>query len=170
MKHEDIGKTAFSTHLGHYEFVVMPFGLTNAPATFQALMNKILVPYLRKMALVFFDDILIYSKTLQEHKQHLTKILQLLRANQLFAKMSKCEFSKDKIEYLGHIISADGVATDPVKIQAMSNWPTPTNITQLRGFLGLTGYYRCFIMHYGLICKPLFEALKKNAFLWGEEQ
>jgi hypothetical protein len=170
MKPEDIGKNAFSTHLGHYEFVVMPFGLTNAPATFQALMNKILAPYLKKMALVFFDDILIYSKTLQEHKQHLTKILQLLRANQLFAKMSKCEFAKDKIEYLGHIISADGVATDPVKIQAMSNWPTPTNITQLREFLGLTGYYRRFIMHYGLICKPLFEALKKNAFLWGEEQ
>jgi hypothetical protein len=101
MKPEDIGKTAFSTHLGNYEFVVMPFGLTNAPATFQALINKILAPYLRKMALVFFDYILIYSKTLQEHKQHLTKILQLLRSNQLFAKMSKCEFAKERLSIWG---------------------------------------------------------------------
>jgi hypothetical protein len=97
MKPNDIGKTDFSTHLGNYEFVVMPFGLTNAPATFQALRNKILAPYLRKMALVFFDYILIYRKTLQEQKQHLTKILQLLRSNQLFAKMSKCEFAKERL-------------------------------------------------------------------------
>jgi hypothetical protein len=170
MCEEDIKKTAFSTHLGHYEFVVMPFGLTNAPATFQSLMNNVLQEFLRKFVLVFFDDILVYSKNLEEHKQHLSAVLKCLQNNKLYAKESKCEFGKQQVEYLGHIINCQGVATDPLKIEAMQKWPIPTNITQLRGFLGLTGYYRRFIHHYGIICKPLFQALKKNGFIWGREQ
>lgn len=170
MHPSDIYKTAFSTHLGHFEYIVMPFGLTNAPATFQALMNKILAKYLRKFVLVFFDDILIFSRTLDDHALHLQLVLQLLRDNNLFAKPSKCVFGQQHVEYLGYIISAQGVATDPEKIAAVQNWPIPTTVTQLRGFLGLAGYYRRFIKHFGIICRPMFNVLKKNEFQWGPDQ
>ena len=144
----------------------MPFGLTNAPATFQTLKNNVLAQFLRKFALVFFDDILIYSKSLSEHVTHLRSVLEVLRANKLFAKLSKCTFAQSEIEYLGHVINQDGVATDPAKISAIQAWPTPKTVTELRSFLGLTGYYRRFIQSYGVICRPLFDALKKNSFIW----
>lgn len=170
MKAEDIPKTAFTTHLGHFEYVVMPFGLTNAPATFQFLMNDVLSEFLRKFALVFFDDILIYSNSLSDHIHYLRSVLQVLCQHQLFAKMGKCTFGQTEIEYLGHVISKNGVAIDPAKIQIIQQWPSPKNITQLRAFLGLIGYYRRFIKGYGVICRPLFDALKKNSFVWCESQ
>lgn len=147
----------------------MPFGLTNAPATFQCIMNQVFQHYLRQFVLVFLDDILIYSKSWSDHLLHVEKVLQTMRAHQLYLKLSKCSFAQEKLEYLGHIISSKGVATDPNKTTAMLHWPVPTNPTELRAFLGLTGYYRKFVKGYGVIAKPLTKLLQHKAFTWTNE-
>ncbi|KAD5317318.1 hypothetical protein E3N88_17264 [Mikania micrantha] len=168
MDERDIHKTAFRTHQGLFEFVVMPFGLTNAPATFQALMNATFKDLLRKTTLVFFDDILVFSPSMEQHLRDLEAVLILLKKNTLFAKRSRCSFGGSKVEYLGHIISGQGVQTDPSKISAVQQWPIPKNLKQLRGFLGLAGYYRRFIKGFGVIARPLTDLLKKSAFQWNE--
>lgn len=166
MFEEDIPKTAFRTHDGHYEFVVMPFGLSNAPSTFQALMNHIFKPFLRKFVLVFFDDILIYSKDLDSHLSQLLQVFDSLREHCLKVKLSKCSFAQSQVQYLGHVISQQGVSVNPSKIQCIVDWPQPQTLKALRGFLGLTGYYRKFVAHYGIIAKPLSDMLKTNNFVW----
>ena len=128
MKTVDIPKTTFITHEGHYEFVVMPFGITNAPYTFQGLMNSLFKPFLRKFVLVFFDDILIYNKSWKDHVEHVDRVLQLLQEKQLYAKSSKCFFGVQAVEYLGHIVSHDGVKVDPSKIKSIKEWKIPTSI------------------------------------------
>jgi hypothetical protein len=133
-------------------------------------MNQLLQQYLRKFVLVFFYDILIYSKTEDDHVQHLNTVLSLLHQHSLFAKRSKCAFGQSKVEYLGHIISSEGISTDPSKIIAVQSWPPPKNKTEMRGFLGLVGYYRRFIKNYGKICRPLFDSLKRGEFTWGPHQ
>jgi hypothetical protein len=164
-----VHKTTFRCHYGHYEFLVMPFGLTNAPATFQSCMNHIFNKQLRRFLLIFFDDLLIYSKTWEDHLRHINEILNIMKEQSLYAKETKCEFGMTKILYLGHIISAQGVRVDPEKIQAILDWPTPRSLTKLRSFLGLCSYYRCFVKGFSQLGAPLTNLTKKGAFRWTEE-
>lgn len=168
MADSDIHKAAFRTHQGHYEFRVMPFGLCNAPSTFQAAMNDTLRPFLRKFVAFFFDEILVFSPDLATHVTHLDTVLATLSARKFLLRHSKCEFAKSQLNYLGHVISAQGVAPDPAKIQAMLAWPVPTSPTALRGFLGLTGFYRKFIKGYATVASPLTALLRKDNFQWSQ--
>jgi hypothetical protein len=169
IKKEDVPKIAFVSRYGHHEYLVVPFGLTNAPAIFMNLMNKIFMPYLDKFMIVFIDDILIYSKNKEEHAKHLRIALQILREHQLYAKFSKCEFCLDKVEFLGHVISKECIAINPSKVAAVLEWEAPKNIKQIRGFLGMAGYYRRFIEGFSKIAGPMTKLLRKNTpFVWSE--
>jgi hypothetical protein len=142
IRSEDIPKTTFTTRYGLFEFLVMSFGLTNAPAHFTYLMNSVFMPELDKFVVVFIDDILIYSKNEEEHAQHLWIVLTRLREHQLYAKFSKCAFWLEEIQFLGHVLSARGIAVDPSKVKDILEWKPPTTVHQVRSFLGLTRYYR----------------------------
>jgi hypothetical protein len=138
VKEEDIPKTAFRTRYGHYEFLVMFFGLTNTPAVFMDTMNRVFHDYLDQFTVVFIDDILIYSKTSEEH---LRKVLERLRSEKLYAKLEKCEFWLDSVSFLGHVISGKGVVVDPEKVKVVVEWTRPTSVFEIWSFLGLAGYY-----------------------------
>jgi hypothetical protein len=164
---EDVPKTAFRTRYGHYEFMVLPFGLTNAPATFMHLMHQTMRPLLDECALVFLDDILIYSRTLEDHQQHVRRVLDALREQKLYAKESKCEFFKHEVEFLGHRVGRDGVRMMEDKVQAIREWPTPRSVRDVRAFLGTAGYYRKFIRDFSTIAAPLSELTKDSVkFEW----
>lgn len=132
-------------------------------------MNQVLRPYLRTFVLVFFDDILIYSKDVESHVQHLQMVLQVLSEHGLLANKKKCSFGQEKLEYLGHTVSRQGNSADPNKIKDMLEWPTPRDVKGLRGFLGLTGYHKNFVRNYGKMAWPLTQQLKKDSFAWDEE-
>ncbi|XP_050908927.1 uncharacterized protein LOC127122669 [Lathyrus oleraceus] len=167
VKPDDIPKTAFRTRYGHYEYTVMPFGVSNAPGVFMEYMNRIFHPYLDQFVVVFIDDILIYSKSEEEHADHLNMVLQVLRDKKLYAKLSKCEFWLKEVSFLGHVISSGGIAVDPSKIDAVLQWETPKSATEIRSFLGLAGYYRRFIEGFSKIAMPLTQLTRKGqSYVW----
>ena len=162
VRREDVPKTAFRTRYGHYEFLVMPFGLTNALTAFMDLINRVFGPYLDKFVIVFIDDILVYSSSKEEHAKHLRIVLQTLREHQLYAKFIKCQFWLDRVAFLGHVVSAEDILVDPQKIEAIVDWKPPTNVTKVRSFLGLAGYYRKFIKGFSKIATPLTKLTRKE--------
>jgi len=168
MKEGEEWKTAFKTRFGLYEYLVMPFGLTNAPATFQELINDTLREYLDDFATAYLDDVLIFSTTLKEHVQHVRKVLDRLRQKDLPVKLSKCEFHKHRIRFLGHIISDKGIEVDPERIKSIQEWPQPTNVTEIQAFVGLVNYDRKFIEGFSRVAAPLTNLTKKETeFLFG---
>ena len=171
VRKEDIYKTAFRTRYGQFEFLVTPFGLTGAPGCFQTLMNILLRPFLDKFVLVYLDDILIYSKTKAEHLKHIDTVLSVLSENKLYAKLSKCEFMKHEVEYLGHVIGHNEIKVNPNKINAILSWNTPITVKEIQSFLGLCNYYRRFVPHFSTIAAPLTELTKKNVpFIWEQKE
>ncbi|CAI7800469.1 unnamed protein product [Closterium sp. NIES-54] len=167
MADNSIHKTAFRTRYGSYEYLVMPFGLTNTPATFQAEMNHILRPLLDECVVVYLDDILIYSRDMKQHIEHLRRVFEILRREKFYVKLSKSELALKKVQFLGHIVSAQGVHVDPKKIKAVRTWKTPENVKELQQFLGFANYYNQFVPQYAKIATPLTNLLKKNTpFKW----
>jgi hypothetical protein len=145
----------------------MPFGLTNSPATFMTVIDEAFRPLLDKCVIIYINDILVYSPNPKEHEKHLRQVLEVLRKNQLYGKIEKCDFFKDSIEYLGHIVSADGIKTDPSKVETICNWLRPTNLKEIQLFLGMCNYYHCFIMNYSTIALPLTDLTHKDIpFKW----
>jgi hypothetical protein len=170
MREQHVPKTAFGCHYGHYEFPVILFGLTNASATFQYCMNHVFNKKLRKNLLVFFDDLLIYSRTWEQHIQHVEQILAIMEDQSLYAKESKCEFGMIEVLYLRHIIGVKGVHVHQEKIQAILDWTTPKTLIELKGFLGICCYYRRFVKGFSHLCAPLTDLTKKGAFKWNSEE
>jgi hypothetical protein len=166
---EDVPKPTFTTRYGLYEFLVMSFGLTNALAYFMNLMNTIFMEYLDQFVVVFIDDILVYSQNEEAHKDHMRLVLQKLHDNQLYAKFSKCDFCLKEVAFLGHIITDGGIKVDPGKINEILNWKQPTDVSKIRSFLGLAGYYKRFIGVFSKIVKPHTSLLEKGKeFKWDE--
>ena len=171
MKEGDEWKTAFKTKYGLYEWLVMPFGLTNAPSTFMRLMNHVLRAFIGKFVVVYFDDILIYSKNLDDHLTHLKFVLDVLRKERLFANLKKCTFCTDKLVFLDFLVSAQGIQVDEEKVRAIQDWPSPTSVSKVRSFHGLASFYRRFVKDFSSIAAPITEVIKKDVgFKWGEEQ
>ena len=170
VKADDVQKTAFRSWYGHYEYVVMSFSVTNAPAVFMDYMNRIFRPFLDKFVVVFIDDILIYSRTWEEQAEHLRLVLSVLREKKLYAKLSKCKLWMDEVQFLGHVISAHGIAVDPAKVDVVVKWESPKSATEIRSFVGLAGYYMRFIEGFSKIVAPLTQLTRKDQpFTWTDK-
>ena len=171
MKEGDEWKTAFKSKLGLYEWLVMPFGLTNAPSTFMRLMNHVLRALIGRFVVVYFDDILIYSKTMKEHVEHLRQVLDVLRKENLYANYKKCTFGAHNLIFLGFVVTSHSIQVDEEKVKAIKEWPTPKSIGEVRSFHGLAGFYKRFVRAFSIIAAPLTEVIKKNVgFTWGQAQ
>ena len=169
VREADIPKTAFMTRYGHFEFTMMSFGLTNAPAEFLDPMHRVFQPYLDQFVVVFIDDILIYSKSKEEHEGHFRIVIQALRDHQLYVKFSMCEFWLTEVRFLGHVVSASGVSVYPEKVEAVMSWERPKSIFVLRNFLGLVGYYRRFIKDFSQLAAPMMRLTRKEIkFEWND--
>ena len=165
VKEQDIPKTAFRTQRGQFEFLVMPFGVANAPATFQRMMNSLFKEELDAFVLVYLDDILVFSQTLEDHIRHIRTALQKMRDAKFFARLHKCSFFQEKVEYLGFDVSRDGVQPSPEKVRTVVEWPQPQSVKDIRSFLGLAGFYRRFIRNFSLKARPLTD-LTKDGIRW----
>ena len=166
----DEWKTAFRTRYGHFEYTVMPFGLTNAPAVFQHMANDIFRDFLDIFTIVYLDDILIYSKTQEEHDEHVRQVLRRLREYGLYAKLEKCSFGQNQVEFLGYVVSSDGIAMDPMKVQAILEWKTPLSVRDVQCFLGFANFYRKFIKDYSKVVLPLTQLTHKDQpFIWSSD-
>lgn len=171
MHEGDEWKITFKTKHGLYEWLVMPFGLTNAPSTFMRLMNHILRAYIGKCVVVYFDDILMYSKSLDKHVTHLKAIFDVLRKEKLYANIKKYIFCTNKITFLGYVVNDKGIHVDQEKVKVITEWPKTTSVSDVRSFHGLANFYRRFIKDFSTIAAPLTECIKKNmGFRWGEKQ
>jgi hypothetical protein len=162
MKLGDEWKTDFKTKFGMYEWLVMPFRLTNAPSTFMCLMNEVLRSFIGKFMVVYFDDILIYRKSLDEHIEHLHAVFGTLHKAHLFANHEKCTFCTDRVAFLGYVVTPQGIEVDEAKIEARKSWSIPATLKQLQSFLCLAGFYRCFVRDFSTIAAPLSDLMKKG--------
>ena len=161
----DEWKTAVKTNEGLFEWLVMPFGLSNAPSTFMRLMNQVLHPFLNKFVIVYFDDILVFSRSLEGHNVHLDQLFEVLAKNELYINLKKCIFCVEEIA-----IRKNHILTDEKKVEAIRNWPIPTSTKEVQAFIGLTSFYRKFIQNFSTIAAPITDCLKKGAFLWENKQ
>ena len=170
IKDMDVHKTVFRKQYGHYEFLIMPFGLTNALAAFIDLMNRVFRPYVDQFVMVFVDDILVYSKDRENHDTHLWVVLETLRKERLYEKLSKCEFLLREVSFLPHIVLEEGIQVDPKKVKVIIEWKPPRNVTEVRSFLGLAGYYRRFVKEFSMTATLMTRLLQKNVkFEWSEK-
>jgi len=167
VKLENVQNTTFKSCYGHYEYVVMPFGVMNAPTIYMEYMNRIFRPYLDQFVVMFIDYILIYTESREEHADHLRVVLEILREHQLYRKLSNCEFWLEEIQFLGHVISAQGIAVDPTKIETVVKWERPQTVAEVRSFLGLVGYYKRFVEGFSKMVNPLTQLTRKDhPFAW----
>jgi hypothetical protein len=169
MRDGDEWKTAFKTSDGLYEWMVMPFGLSNAPSTFVPFMNHIFKPFMGQFVVVYFDDILVYSKSQEQHMDHLCQVLQTLREQKLYVNLKKCHFCTNSLVFLGYVVCKEGIMMDPCKIEAITSWPTPKSLHDIRSFHGLASFYRRFIIGFSTIIAPITECLKGGTFKWTKE-
>jgi hypothetical protein len=169
MRDGDEWKTAFKTRDGLYEWMVMPFGISNAPSTFMRLMNHVFKPFMGKFVVVYFDDILVYSKSEEEHLEHLQHVFQTLQEQKLYVNLKKCRFFTNSLIFLGYVVSKEGIMMDPSKVEAIISWPIPKSIHDIRSFHGLASFYRRLIKGFSTIIAPITECLKGGTFKWTEE-
>jgi hypothetical protein len=167
----DEWKTAFKTKFCHYEWLVIPFGLTNAPSTFMRLMNEVFCAFIGKFMVVYFDDILIYSKSYDAHFKHFRAIFSVLHDARLFGNLEKCTFCTNRVSFLGYVVTSQGIEVDEAKIVAITSWPLSTTVMQVRSFLGLLGFYQRFVQDFSIIAAPLHGLTKNRVpFRWGPAQ